>query len=75
LIGAETGIKTIAAAHGQCRLWVISGQTIAGKNPSLSALVQKRTKMGAVGLFVRCQQATSHGLFEMKEAANSKAPK
>jgi hypothetical protein len=27
-IGAETGIKTIAAVHSQCRLWVKSGQTI-----------------------------------------------
>jgi hypothetical protein len=25
LIGAETGIKTIAAAHSQCLLWVKSG--------------------------------------------------
>jgi SAM-dependent methyltransferase len=25
LIGAETGIKTIAAVHSQCRSWVISG--------------------------------------------------
>jgi hypothetical protein len=27
---AETGIKIIAAAHSQCRSWVISGQTITG---------------------------------------------
>src|ERR1019366_485793 len=47
LIGAETGIKTIAAVHSQCRLWVISGQTIAGENPLLSAIVQKRTNFAA----------------------------
>jgi len=55
LIGAETGIKTIAAVHSQCRLWVKSGQTIAGQNPPLSALVQKRTNAGAVGLSAKCQ--------------------
>jgi hypothetical protein len=27
----------------QCPLWVISGQTILGQNPTLSALVRKRT--------------------------------
>jgi hypothetical protein len=43
LIGAETDIKTIAAVHGQCRSWVISGQTITGENPLLSAVAQKRT--------------------------------
>jgi hypothetical protein len=37
LIGAEIGIKTIAAVHSQCPFWVISGQTIAGQNPALSA--------------------------------------
>jgi hypothetical protein len=42
--GAESDIKNIAAVHSQCRIWVISGQTIAGQNPPLSALVQKRTK-------------------------------
>jgi IS30 family transposase len=31
LIGPETGIKTIAAVHSQCRSWVISGQTIRNK--------------------------------------------
>ena len=28
---------------GECPLWVKSRQTIAGQNPPLSALVQKRT--------------------------------
>jgi hypothetical protein len=28
LIGAETDIKTIAAAHSKCRSWVKSGQTV-----------------------------------------------
>jgi hypothetical protein len=44
LIGAETGIKTIAAVHSQCRSWVISGQTSASRKRPLSALVRKRTK-------------------------------
>jgi hypothetical protein len=30
LIEAETGIKTIAEVHSQCRSWVKSGQTIPG---------------------------------------------
>jgi hypothetical protein len=30
LIGAETGIKIIAAVHSQCPMWVKSGQTITG---------------------------------------------
>jgi hypothetical protein len=34
----------------QCRLWVISGQVILGHNPTLSALVRKRTNAGAIGL-------------------------
>ena len=37
MIGAETGVKTIAAVHGQCRLWVISGQTAA---PSILTVVR-----------------------------------
>src|ERR1017187_2821715 len=37
-------------------LWVKSGQTIAGENPTLSALVQKRTNAGTVGLSAKCQQ-------------------
>ena len=36
----------------QCPLWVISGQIVLGQNPTLSALVQKRTNAGAVGLSV-----------------------
>jgi hypothetical protein len=38
LIGAETGIKTIAAAHSQCRLWVISDQTIQRQGRPLSVV-------------------------------------
>src|SRR5579859_7274356 len=38
LIGAETGVKTIAAVHSQCPLWVISGQSCGGQNPHLSAV-------------------------------------
>jgi hypothetical protein len=44
-MGAETGIKTIAALHSQCRCWVISGQTIAGRNLPLSALSPLATKL------------------------------
>ena len=39
----------------QCPLWVNSGQTIAGLNPLLSAIVRKRTNMGAVELSALCQ--------------------
>jgi hypothetical protein len=46
LIGAETGIKTIAAVHSQCRSWVISGQTIAGQKPRLSAVAPIADKRG-----------------------------
>ena len=42
----------------QCPLWVISGQTIPGQNPPLSALVQKRTNAGATGLSALCQYRT-----------------
>jgi hypothetical protein len=34
LIGAETGIKTITAAHIQCRSWVIRVIAIPGQNHS-----------------------------------------
>jgi hypothetical protein len=58
LIGAETDIKTIAAAHSKCRSWVINGQTVAGQNSNLSALVRKRTNAGAAGLSALCQERT-----------------
>jgi hypothetical protein len=41
-IGPTGSIKTFAAVHSRCPLRVISGQTLAGQNPPLSALVQKR---------------------------------
>ena len=34
LIGAETGIKTIAAVHSHCRRWVISVESSRGR-PSM----------------------------------------
>ena len=34
---------------------VISGQTIVGQNPAMSAIVQERTNAGAVGLSAMCQ--------------------
>src|ERR1019366_5687161 len=43
----------------QCRLWVISGQTVTGQNPSLSALAQKRTNAGAVRLSAKCHVWTT----------------
>src|ERR1039457_5929504 len=52
LIGAETGVKTTAAVHSQCRLWVKSGQTIAGQNPTLSAVTPIADKLG-YGWYVR----------------------
>src|ERR1019366_4626539 len=50
LIGAETGIKTIAAVHRQCRLWVKSRQTVPGQNPRLSAVTPIADKM------LRCRE-------------------
>src|SRR5512132_3740598 len=32
----------------ECPLWLISGQTVLGQNPTLSVIVQKRTNAGAV---------------------------
>src|ERR1019366_8941797 len=40
--GCKPQLATIPA-NRQCRLWVISGQTIPGQNPPLSAVVRKRT--------------------------------
>ena len=47
------------ATHKQHRprfytAWVISGQVIPGQNPTLSALVRKRTNAGAIGLSAMC---------------------
>jgi hypothetical protein len=39
----------------QCPLWVKSGQAVTDQNPTLSALVQKRTNADAVGLSAKCQ--------------------
>ena len=36
------GVRDKAAT---CPLWVISGQALRSQNPTLSALVQKRTKL------------------------------
>jgi cytochrome c2 len=49
LIGAETGIKTIAAVHSPCRCWVKSGQTVPSQNLPLSAIVRKRPNNGPGG--------------------------
>jgi hypothetical protein len=57
-IGAETGIKTIVAVHNRCRLWVMSGQIVAGQNRPLSAVAQKRTNAGEVGMSAKCQKQT-----------------
>jgi hypothetical protein len=39
----------------RCPLWVISGQIISRQNPPLSAVVQKWTNAGAIGLSAKCQ--------------------
>src|ERR1019366_8019802 len=39
-------------------MWVISGKTIAGQNPPLSALVQKRTNAGTAELSVTRHKET-----------------
>jgi hypothetical protein len=49
-----------------CPLWVISGQSIAGQNQILSALVQKRTNAGTSGLSALCQ--SRHSLQRSKAA-------
>jgi hypothetical protein len=41
--GWRLDLYQLHISHRQCPLWVISGQTVAGQNPRLSALVQKRT--------------------------------
>lgn len=43
------------------RIGVISGQAVTGQNPTLSALVQKRTNAGAIGLSVKCHKQKSKG--------------
>jgi hypothetical protein len=42
---AETGIKTIAAMHSQCRLWVIRVAAVAGQNQDLSVVGPIATKL------------------------------
>src|ERR1019366_7320921 len=46
-------------------LRVISEQIIAGQNQALSALVQKRTNAGVVGLSAKCQKLT-HALQQLR---------
>ena len=36
-------VQRTTARTGQCPLWVISGQTVPGQNPAMSAVVQKQT--------------------------------
>jgi multidrug efflux pump subunit AcrA (membrane-fusion protein) len=56
--GAGTsGFRSMTAI--QCPLWVISGQTNSLENPPMSALVQKRTNAGAVGMSAKCHKRTS----------------
>jgi hypothetical protein len=52
---ADRMSKTCAAMHTPLPLWVISGQIIVARNATLSALVQKRTFAGAIGLSAKCQ--------------------
>ena len=44
----------------ECPLWVISGQTIAGQNPHLSAIVRQRTKFAAQRNDAMCQKRPVH---------------
>jgi hypothetical protein len=66
LIEAETGIKTIAAVHSQCRCWVKSGQTIAGQNQDLSVVgpiatkLLQRSERSDVPLATDAPQQTAH---------------
>jgi hypothetical protein len=46
LIGAETGIKTIAAVHSQCRSWVISDRSIQRQSRPMSAVPPIADKRG-----------------------------
>jgi hypothetical protein len=62
LVASSRRVKS--PAHGcdlECPLWVISGQTTLGQKPPLSALVQKRTNTGAVGLSALCQKQACDG--------------
>jgi hypothetical protein len=52
LIGAETAIKIIAAVHGECRLWVISGIFNRLPDDPLSVVGPEGDKLGR-SLFVR----------------------
>ena len=56
LIGAETGIKTIAAVHSQCLLWVISGQTTPGqKRPDVRYTRNSDQKYCSAANAAKCQ--------------------
>jgi hypothetical protein len=46
LIGAETGIKTIAAVHSQCPLWVNRGPEIQRPDGLLSVVSPIGDKRG-----------------------------
>ena len=48
-------IENYNTIPNECPLWVKSRQTAPGENPTLSAIVQKRTNAGAVGLSALCQ--------------------
>jgi hypothetical protein len=52
LIGAETGIKTIAAVHSQCRLWVNRCVSIPPQRRPLSVVAPIGDKRER-GWFVR----------------------
>jgi hypothetical protein len=63
--------KTPGRAAARCLLRVKSGQTIAGQNPPLSAIVQKRTNFAAQRNDAMCQQPTSRLWLEIMEEATN----
>ena len=63
---------TLFPAELASPLWVISGQTVPGQNPTLSAIVRKRTNAGAIGLSAKCQKRTFRHSFDYLVGARKK---
>jgi hypothetical protein len=59
-----------SADQPRCLSWVNRDRAIQYQCRTMSALHQKRTKLGVVGLSAKCQKRTSYVEFEMKEAAS-----
>jgi hypothetical protein len=65
LIGAKTGIKTIAAVHSKCRSWVISDRAIQAPDDRLSAMPPIATAVAAMQRMT--QSATSEQILGHNE--------